>query len=283
MKITALVENTRLEGREDLRPEHGLSLHVSLRNGRQILFDTGASEAFAQNAEKLGVDIRKVDWVVISHHHYDHGGGLPLFLKANPKAPVYLRRCEERDYYFSASGHTQRPIGLERSLFQQFADRFVFVDGFTEISPGIFLLTEIAKPHPLPKGNRYLFAEKGGRLELDDFDHELMMVIREEDGLVVFTGCSHSGILNMIETAARRFERERIKVLLGGFHLMGLPKQNTMAGSKEEVEDLGREIMKHTIDKLYTGHCTGMKAYGVLKGVLGEKLELFPTGCSIEV
>jgi len=146
MRITVLVENTRLESRKDLSAEHGLSLHV-YRDDKQILFDTGATDAFSKNAEKLGVDIQQVDMVVISHHHYDHGGGLAHFLEANQKAKIYLRQCEEREYYFRALGIISKYVGLDKSLFQRYADRFDFVDEFTEISPGVFILTQIEKPY----------------------------------------------------------------------------------------------------------------------------------------
>ena len=282
MKITALVENTRLESRKDLSVEHGLSLHVNCDN-KQILFDTGTKKVFSDNAEKLGVNIREVDTVVISHHHFDHGGGLAHFLGVNQKTKVYLRKCEEREYYFRALGIINKFVGLDRSLFRRYADRFTFVNEFTEISPEVFILTRISKPYPMPKGNRHLFTKKGNTWELDSFEHELIMVIREEQGLVVFTGCSHSGILNMIDTVTKQFPGVPIKAVFGGFHLIDLPILNTMAGSKREVEGIGKEILKYPIDKLYTGHCTGMKAYRVLKGVMGEKLENFPTGSSIEV
>ncbi len=282
MRITVLVENTRLENRKDLIAEHGLSLHI-YRDDKQILFDTGATEAFSTNAEKLGVHIQQVDMVIISHHHFDHGGGLAHFFEANQKAKVYLRQCEKKEYYFRVWGIINKYIGLDKGLFKRYANRFDFVNEFTEISPGIFILTRIGKPYPLPKGNRHLFAQRSSTRELDRFEHELIMVIQEEEGLVVFTGCSHSGLLNMIDTVAKRFPGVRIKAVFGGFHLIGLPILNTMAGSKREVEGIAKEILKYPIDKLYTGHCTGMKAYQVLKGILGEKLEHFPTGSSVEV
>jgi 7,8-dihydropterin-6-yl-methyl-4-(beta-D-ribofuranosyl)aminobenzene 5'-phosphate synthase len=282
MRITALVENTRPDSRRNLRAEHGLSLHVH-REDIQILFDTGATEAFSDNAEKLGVNIQEVDMVVISHHHYDHGGGLAHFLDANQQAKVFLRQCEEREFYFRAFGIINKSVGLDWELLQRYADRLECVDEFTEIAPEVFILTKIEKPYPLPKGNRYLFAKTGNGSEPDTFEHELIMVIREQQGLVVFTGCSHSGILNMIETVAKRFPGVRIKAVLGGFHLVGLPILNTMAGRKSELEDMGRQILEYPIDKLYTGHCTGMKAYRILKGVLGERLEYLPTGMSVEV
>jgi 7,8-dihydropterin-6-yl-methyl-4-(beta-D-ribofuranosyl)aminobenzene 5'-phosphate synthase len=282
MQVIALLENTRLEGRKDLVAEHGLSLHIQ-HGGKQILFDTGLSEAFGHNAERLGVDIQKVDLAVISHHHVDHGGGLSHLLEVNPEVRVYLRRRGVEDRYFRILGIINKNVGLDKGLFERYSHRFEFVDEFTEISPGVFILTEIGKPYPQPRGNRQLFVKEGGTWSLDSFEHELILVIRERDGVVVFTGCSHSGILNMVDTVTRQFQGLPIKAVFGGFHLISLPILNTMAGSKREVEDVGKEMVKYPIDKIYTGHCTGQKAYRVLKGVLGEKLEYLPTGGSVEV
>jgi len=282
MIITTLVENTRLENREDLIAEHGLSLHIS-RNAEQILFDTGASESFSSNAEKLGIDISGVNRVVLSHHHFDHGGGLARFLEVNKDAKVYLRSLPDGDCHFRALGILNRYIGLDKGLFQSNPDRFEFVDEFTEISADVFIITNIGSSYPLPKGNRYLYLKRGTSRILDNFEHELIMVIRDSGGLVVFTGCSHNGMLNMIDTVARQFKDIPIKAVIGGFHLVGLPIFNTMAGSKGEVEDVGREVLKYPIDKVYTGHCTGNKAYAVLKGVLREKIEYLSTGTCIEI
>ncbi|MFC2082104.1 MBL fold metallo-hydrolase [Bacteroidota bacterium] len=282
MRITALVENTRLDDRKDLSVEHGLSLHIQ-RGDKKILFDTGSTDIFGDNAEKLGIDISDVDMSIISHHHFDHSGGLVYFFEANNNAKVYLKKCEEREYYFKVFGLYIKSVGMDLSLFKRYPDRFEFVNEFTEIFPDIFILTNIEKSFPLPKGNRYLFAGKNGKFKLDDFEHELIMVIREDDGLVVFSGCSHSGLLNIIDTVTKQFFGDRIKTVIGGFHLVGLPILNTMAGSKEEVEEFGNAIFKYSIDKFYTGHCTGTKAFRLLKEILGDSLEYMPTGRSVEI
>ncbi len=282
MKVTVLVENTTSEDRKDLKAEHGLSLHIQ-RNGKQILFDAGATDAFAYNAERLGIDIGAVDMAVVSHHHFDHGGGLPAFLEMNRKAKVHIGQKESGGCYFRAFGLIDRYIGLNPNLFSKWGNRFEFVRGFAEVSPDVFILTDIKSSYPLPRGNRHLYVKEGDGYRLDSFGHELVMVVREKDGLVVFTACSHRGILNMVDAVARQFEGLPFKAVFGGFHLIGLPILNTMAGSRREVEALGEEMLKYSIEKVYTGHCTGAKAYRVLKRVMGDRLQYLPTNSQVEV
>jgi 7,8-dihydropterin-6-yl-methyl-4-(beta-D-ribofuranosyl)aminobenzene 5'-phosphate synthase len=250
---------------------------------RRILFDTGTSGVFADNAETLDIDLAEVDFAVLSHHHFDHGGGLEKFLEINRTAKVFLGRGQLAQRYFGALGFIKRPIGIDLTLLDRFGDRFEFVEVFQEIAPGVVLIGEIGSTHARPKGNRHLFVERGGSLVPDPFDHELVMVVREDDGMVVFTGCSHSGVLNMIEAAVNRFPGVPIKAVIGGFHLIGLPFLNTMAGSRREIEDIGRDILERSPGKVYTAHCTGPKAYRVLEGVMGDTLQPFHTGTVLEV
>jgi 7,8-dihydropterin-6-yl-methyl-4-(beta-D-ribofuranosyl)aminobenzene 5'-phosphate synthase len=282
MRVTTLIENDRVEGREDLTAEFGLSLHIQ-RGDLQILFDTGASGAFADNAGRLGIDLKRVSVAVLSHHHFDHGGGLRRFLAVNDRARVHLRASGWAPRFFRALVVVKRPIGLDPSLFDRYAHRIELVTESMEISPGVFLLTDIGAQHPRPQGNRHLFVERNGELEPDPFEHELVLVIREDDGLAVFTGCSHHGILNMIEAARSRFPGTPVKAVFGGFHLIGVPFFDSMAAPREEVEAIGRKILDLTAGPVFTGHCTGRKAYGVLAEVMGDALRPFHTGTSVEV
>jgi 7,8-dihydropterin-6-yl-methyl-4-(beta-D-ribofuranosyl)aminobenzene 5'-phosphate synthase len=282
MKVTALIENDRVTGREDLKAEFGLSLHVE-RGDLRVLFDTGASGAFADNAARLGIDLDKVDLAVLSHHHFDHGGGLQRFLEINRQARVHLRASGWAPRFFRALVVVKRPIGLDPALFDRQAHRFEFVTESREIAPGIFLITDIGESYGRPEGNRHLYVERGGALEPDPFEHELVLVVRDDDGIVVFTGCSHHGILNMIESARRHFPGVPVKAVFGGFHLIGVPFFDTMSASREEVESIGRTILELTAGPVFTGHCTGRKAYGVLAGVMGGSLRPFNTGSTVEV
>ena len=281
MILTSLIDNTRLNNRKDLAIERGLSIHVNTM-GKSILFDAGSSEAFCDNATLLNVDINNIDAAVISHRHHDHCNGVTHFLDRNSKAPVYFRECAETNYLFKTFGFKSN-VGINKQLLVKGASRLIFVNQMTEILPNIFIITDLSNKYAKPKGNKYLFTESDGCCKPDSFDHELLLVVKENDGLIVFTGCAHRGVLNMIDTAISHFPHKKIKAVVGGFHLVGLPLFNSIGGTKKQIEEIGESILNYPIDKLYTGHCTGMKAYHILKGVLGDRLEYFPTGRSISI
>ena len=129
MRVTALTENTT---EKDFRTEHGLSLYIET-NGQKILFDSGQTELFAENAGKLGIDLSAVDIMVLSHGHYDHGGGLERFMEINKKAPIYMSRYAFEPHY----NGTEKYIGLDTSLEK--SERIIFTDGVTEISDTLTL------------------------------------------------------------------------------------------------------------------------------------------------
>ncbi len=282
MRVTSLIENSCPDEAGSLVPEFGLSMHLE-HKGSRVLFDMGSSHAFADNAAQLDVDISAVDAAVISHQHFDHGGGLDRFLTVNSRAKVYLREAPLADRRFKAFAVLDRPIGIDLDLVERHRDRLEFVNGPREIVPGVFLLTAIGTTHQRPRGNRRLYVRRDTGFARDPFDHELLMVVRDDDGMVVFTGCSHSGVLNLIDAAIEAFPETPIKAVFGGFHLIGLPFYDSMAASRREVEALGREILERVSGPVFTGHCTGKKAYPILEGVMGDRLQAFPTGARTEV
>jgi 7,8-dihydropterin-6-yl-methyl-4-(beta-D-ribofuranosyl)aminobenzene 5'-phosphate synthase len=282
MRITSLIENRPATQHSELEAEFGLSLHVECGQGR-ILFDTGSSGAFVRNALRMGVDLSAVDLAVLSHHHFDHGGGLAAFIEENGRAPIFLKRPVVGEPYARLFGLVSRSVGIDRSLLSKHADRFVFVDHAIEVAAGVRLLPEIRRAHPGPVGNRHLYLRKPTGWERDSFDHELILAVEEEDGVVVFTGCSHSGILNMIETVAEHLPGRTIKGVVGGFHLMGLPPLGVPGPSKREIAGLGKAMLELTAARYYTGHCTGRRAYRVLEQVMGERLAPITTGTRLEV
>jgi len=282
MKITVLIENRPHITDSRLAAEWGLSLHIAF-NGHNILFDTGASHLFANNAEHLSVNIPSIDTVVLSHHHFDHGGGLRRFLELNSTAKVYLGHTPDGDCVGKKYGLIKKYIGLDKTLIMDYPGRFEAVTENIEILRDVFIFPRILSSHPKPHGNKHLFLKRGNALVPDDFTHEIIMAIKEDGKLVVFTGCSHNGILNMVDTVASKFKGVPIKAVIGGFHLIGVPPLNFMAGTKSEVRGLARSILDYPIEKTYTGHCTGTPAFKVLKSVIGERLIGISTGSCFEV
>lgn len=278
MKITCLIEN--VTENSNMVCEHGLSFFIE-KDGFNILFDTGASGAFVDNAQNMKIDLKNLDATVLSHSHYDHGGGLESFFRINKESPIYFRENADGEYYLKYLFFFKKYIGLNKKLLKYNSDRINFIKKNTEILPCIHLITNIKTKYPFPTGSKYLYQKKNNSLLKDDFSHELMMIIDDKDGIIIITGCSHHGILNMVETALDLFPNKKIKAVFGGFHLIGL--LNNMADSRAHVQEIAQKLMEYPIDKIYTGHCTGEKAYSVLKEIMKDKLEYFATSNVVEI
>ena len=218
-RFTVLVENNLREGLAGLKSAHGISIFVE-RDGKSFLLDTGPGDEFYHNAVALGKKIEDVDFAFISHGHYDHGGGLALFLEKNGKAPVYLsRQAMEERHVAKIAGVIKKDVSIDPELARKYPGRFKYTEGKTEIAEGIFAVSGIGHAHPLPSGNAILFRDSGNGLVPDDFAHEQALVIRERDGLIVFSGCCHNGVLNVIDAVKTQFPGEAVKAVIGGFHL----------------------------------------------------------------
>jgi 7,8-dihydropterin-6-yl-methyl-4-(beta-D-ribofuranosyl)aminobenzene 5'-phosphate synthase len=258
MHVVTLMENTVC--RDDLACEHGLSLYIEAC-GKKILFDAGQTGAFADNARKLGVDLAQVDFAVLSHGHYDHGGGLRRFLEINQTAPVYLRREAFGDHY----NGTAKYIGLDKALLE--SGRLVFVPDMLEISPGITLY---GGPMELRREIRAfgLTRRENGEFLPEDFRHEQYLLIEEKGKTVCFSGCSHRGVVNIAD-------RFRPDVLIGGFHFQKLTEEGQLLQAAEELLDFGGVY--------YTGHCTGEAQFAFLKRRMGSRLREIPAGTDFSV
>ncbi|NLH48997.1 MAG: MBL fold metallo-hydrolase [Myxococcales bacterium] len=289
MKITVLVENSSgsLAG---IEPEFGLSLYIKSRQ-TTILMDTGASGLFAINANAMGIDLETVDWLVLSHGHYDHGGGLEAFFQRNRRAKAIVKRGADQSFYGSLmpglpdllhrSGLLTRYIGLDPKVLGRFSERIQWIDAPISLAAGVHVLTNIPHTYPLAKGNRNLLVRRGDHFAPDDFRHELLLLVEEDSEAVVFTGCAHSGVLNMLD-AAHSFKPDcQIRSVVGGFHL-NLPRSEKMSVPEDEVRNLATELGQQVTEAIHTGHCTGSEAFQVMKAELGPRLHALRTGEQFE-
>ena len=278
MKITVLLENTSLKN-SDLFVEHGLSLFIE-KDGYNILFDTGGpQESAIKNASKLGIDLSKVDAVVISHGHNDHTGGLLKFFQINDKAPVYLKK-EALGSYYSKRPDSEKYIGTDSKITEKYSERLRFVDKTLEIAKDLFIVPNIHKEFPIPYSNHVLFEKINGKLVRDDFKHELVMVIENDIDLIVLSGCGHSGIKNIINTTKEIFPDKKISTVIGGFHLQSRTSTFAVA-KKEEIEEMAQWLKSEVTGQIYTGHCTGERGFNIMKPILKDKLKRIYTGMKI--
>lgn len=276
MKIIVLSDNRA--GENACHTEHGLSIYVESEN-RKCLFDTGASDLFIRNAAEMGIDLTQVEYVFLSHGHSDHLGGLEYFLKINSQAKVVLSKALFQQQLFS-NRNGLREIGLRIDV-DKYPDRFIFIDSDKTLADDVRVFKVNQHDHTLPKGNNTLFKDEGNGLEPDDFNHEIVVALGT-DSLLVFTGCAHHGLLNMLDTVSGA-THQPIRFVLGGFHLLDSNDLQTYE-TEDEIRQLSHQLVETYPDtQFFTGHCTGDKVFALLKEELGGKLNNFFVGMKLEL
>ncbi len=278
MRILGLLENNKVE--KGLIAKHGLSIYIET-NGKKILFDVGPDGTFEENAKKLGVDISEVDYLVISHGHADHGGGLKRFLEINDKAMIYMSDRAFDKYTAKVAGVFHIDIGLDMSLKDH--ERIKKINSNTLLDENLSLFTNCNRGDLsgfYPNGNKRLFKEVDGKRRHDDFSHEVHMLVQESDYSVLFTGCSHLGVTNILDYVEDNSDK-KVTHLIGGMHLYDPIRKRSE--KLAVVADLAEKMRAYKVETYYTCHCTGEEAYDQLKGLLGERINKLNTGTQISV
>jgi len=257
---------------KELVKDWGFSALVE-HNGKRILFDTGNDAAkFEHNVKALGVDLTKLDFVVISHRHSDHATGLRYVLSVNPNITVYvpaddgngfggaplpktfLRADDSLPAKMKYFGGTEPEHFAWGKLYD--TGTFVLVNQSTEVAPGIFLVRTVS--------------QKKGTLELP----ELTLAIKRSNGLLLVDGCSHAGIEAILEAASA--VDSRTEIVFGGLHLVTTPV--------EEIDALVENLKtKWKVQRIAPGHCTGEPAFARLKKAYGENYLYAGLGTKVEL
>lgn len=273
IKITTLVENTSLS--PEYKSKHGLSLYIETTN-HKILFDLGSNDLFVENAERLGIDIRTIDAVVISHGHTDHAGALRKFLEINPTAKIYIKESAFDKHYTKVLGI---PFYAGADIKLKDNRQFIFTTDSYMIDEELRLFSGIKGRKLFSQSNNQLLTKKNHKFVLDSFDHEQYLVIEDENQRVLISGCSHNGIVNIMEEM-QRAASEKFTYVIGGFHLFN------PISKKYEKDELIRDVaecLKQYNCKYYTCHCTGPKAYEKMKEIMGERLNYLSTGSRLQI
>jgi len=241
--------------------------------GKRILFDTGNNaKIFEHNVKALGVDLRNLDFVVMSHRHGDHMGGLAYLLKVNPTVKIYAPKERSGVYGDAELSSTWYRKDASLPTEQRYYSgappeiihmgeawpgaNFELIDRNTEIAPGMYLIA--------------LVSDKPGTLEL----RELSLAIRTPDGLVLVVGCSHPGVEHIMQEASAI--DPHIKILFGGLHQIQAPDA--------EVERIATVLHnQYTLERLAPGHCTGEPEFAALKKTFGDRFVYAGVGSVVEL
>ncbi len=258
MRITCLVDNERLN--DGFESEHGLSLYIETGK-HKILFDMGQSALFYENALRLGIDLSDVDIAVVSHGHYDHGGGLEVFLRINKKAPVYIHKLAFGEYY----NGTEKYIGLNPALKTE--KRLVFTNDVTAIDKGLTLYDLNRESDNFVFQPQGLNEKVSGEFIPDRFLHEQYLLIEENGKSVLISGCSHKGI----ESITNCFLPD---VLIGGFHFSKMALDENLQKHCESISRFNT--------KFFTCHCTGKTVFDFMANT-AENVEYLSCGDSLTI
>ena len=257
---------------KELTKDWGFSALVE-HNGKRILFDTGNDAAiFEHNVKALGVDLTKLDFVVISHWHAVHTTGLRYVLKVNPNVTVYapadgangfggapipntyLRADDSLPAKMKYFGGKEPEHFTSGKLYD--TGNFILVNQTTEVSPGIYLVRTVS--------------QKKGTLELP----ELTLAIKRPNGLLLVDGCSHAGIEAILEAASA--VDPRTEIVFGGLHLVTTPV--------EEIDVLVENVKtKWKVQRIAPGHCTGEPAFALFRKAYGENYLYAGLGTKVEL
>lgn len=273
LKITTLVEDSRGENLT-LKNIHGLAFYVESEEKR-IFFDTGQKDYVIHNANMLGLDLSKIDEIIISHNHYDHGGGLKhLINKYGPQKIIVHEKffrekyaIKNNTFKYSGSGINEEEIRKRKCKIKKIKNNITF------LSDNFFIAANFLRYNDFEKENQHFVIKKDNDYEVDRFEDEIALGIKSTKGLVIILGCSHPGPVNIINHIIKETGITDIYMILGGTHLIG--------GDERRIINTIEHLKKFNIDYLGLSHCTGKKAEKYLNKEFPDKFFSNHTGYSI--
>ena len=267
IRITTLVENTASGA--DLLAEHGLSFWIEYGDKR-ILFDTGQSNILIKNAKVLGIDLAKIDAIVISHGHYDHTGGLSDVLEIAAKAKIYLHPgATEPKFSKNISG--VKSIGMPDSAKEAIqGQHMIWTATPATIFPGISVTGQVPRMNDYEDVGGTFFVDENCQ-KPDELLDDQTLFVESTKGLVVVLGCAHSGVVNTLDYISKLTGYNKIYAVIGGMHLLN--------ASQIRIANTIEAFKKYEIQKIVPLHCTGQNAMQDFKTAFGDKcLFLCPGG-----
>lgn len=269
--VTILVDNTAT--RPGLRSEHGLSMFIEVGE-HAFLFDTGQSNLILHNAKALGVDLSRIEAIVLSHGHYDHTGGLmPVLKSISHRPPIYAHPDVFVDRYSFSTG-SAREIGIppESEKTLDGASLKLSIEP-QEIFPGVVATGEIPRVTEFEDvGGKYSLDL--GRKRPDRIPDDQSVVIDSDNGLILCCGCCHSGLVNTLLHVHELFPESGFDTVIGGLHMSGVSKKR-LDGTIDKLREFG-------VSKILGGHCTGKREAQILAEALPEVMPPMEVGTHLK-
>lgn len=265
VKITILVENRVT--RANLMAEQGLSLYIETPEGN-FLFDTGQSDVFLHNAEQLGIDLKHIQAIVLSHGHYDHTNGLYYYLKKFGEAHIICHYNLFHKKYKLVNGQRMF-IGIshEEDELKRLGARFEYVNNPHRLTEDIIISGEISRLTDFENGYEQYEERVLESYIPDELHDDMALYLKTEKGLIVLMGCGHAGAINTIKQGLRLTNMQDIYAVMGGMHLSQAPEERI----NKTVHGL-QELNPRYIVPL---HCTGFRMMNRLFNEFGERVLLF--------
>lgn len=267
MKIKIIIENTVFQA--DAKAELGFCAYIETKNHHKILFDTGQTGLFADNAKIFEIQIDQIDSLVLSHGHYDHTGGLQRFLLLNDHANIYVKEGYDSNKYNKVGKYIGLPKGIEIP-----PHRLHIVKETTEISEGVFISPKITIFDPHETHFTHLTIRNGEDCREDTFDDEQYLAIVNNGKLSIISGCAHRGIVNTITSATQTFHLP-IDLVMGGFH--------TLHEDEATIHRLAEKLNALEINRIVACHCTGIDQYAQLKKEYHGDISYGHVGLNVEI
>lgn len=252
--LRTLLENN-LSRNRSLMAEHGLSFLVETER-LKILFDCSAGSAARKNAGKMNVSLPDVDYVVLSHSHYDHAGGYPDMAAHGVSAPLITGpKFFEEKYAREGGKYTYLGCGFGASLLEENGIEHRVCDSCVTLDEGCHVVGGFKRFYDFEKVPARFVRETKDGMVADDFPDEVCLVLESEKGLVMVVGCSHPGILNMTTSVRERFARP-VYAVFGGSHLVEADETRLLETMKV-LKNMGIALVGFN-------HCTGDAAQSCL-------------------